>query len=86
MARERVWRASIRGNTVILRHYPVLAPGEDLVDTPETITMTVAEWEQRHATYDCHPDGRPITPRPGVGAPRLEAPPESKPTDTRKEA
>lgn len=71
MDRQRVWRAHIQGtqpgDQVIVRHYAVLAPDEDLRDDPPTAVMTFAEWQTRHTEFDCLVDGMPVTPRPGVG-------------------
>lgn len=67
MARERVWRAHINGNDVMVRQYAVLAPDEDLVDDPPTERMSISEWSRRHTEFGCLIDGMPVTPRPGVG-------------------
>lgn len=71
MDRERVWLAHIQGrqpgDQVVVRHYAVLEPDEDLTENPPTQVMTYAQWRERHAEFDCTLDGQPITPRPGVG-------------------
>lgn len=61
--------ASILGDVVTVRHHAVLAPGEDLTEYPPTEVMSLAEWKQRHGEFDCHADGTPRNPRPGVGMP-----------------
>lgn len=69
MARQRKWMAHILRDEVVVRHYAVLAPGEDLTETPPTVTMSLAEWQTRHTEFDCNVDGSPRTPAPGVGMP-----------------
>lgn len=65
--RERVWSAHIHGDTVIARHYAVLAPGEDLTEDPPTVVMSREEWALRRPEFNCNLDGSPLVSRPGVG-------------------
>lgn len=67
MERERVWAAHIIGDQVVVRHYAVLAAGEQLDDDPPTQAMTLGQWRERHAEFGCDVDGQPLVPAPGVG-------------------
>lgn len=62
MERERVWAGHVVGDVVIVRHYLVLEPGEEMDDDPPTQTMPLAEWRQRHAEFGCAADGQPLAP------------------------
>lgn len=48
------------GDDVVVVHYLVLEPGEDIDDTPPEDHMTRAEWKQRHTDYGLTIDGRPL--------------------------
>jgi hypothetical protein len=65
--RERVWAAHIIGDQVVVRHYVVLEPGEELDDDPPTETMSLVQWKERCADFGCNADGTPVAARPGVG-------------------
>lgn len=55
--RQRFWGVTFVGAVVLVRHYPVLAPGEDLTEDTPTIRLTKDEWLQRHAEWGLDVDG-----------------------------
>lgn len=64
--RPRIWSAHILGAvatpdaTVILRHYAILDPGEQLTEYPKTLALTWDEWVASHADYRLTIDGQPL--------------------------
>lgn len=60
--RPRHWRAHStgEGGAVLLRHYAILEPGEDLTEYPKTIELTWQEWLDSHAYYGLNADGTRI--------------------------
>jgi hypothetical protein len=61
--RERRWVVHFIGGTgadpVIVRHYAVLTPGEDLTENPPSHELTWDEWVAGHAEYGLTLDGQP---------------------------
>lgn len=55
--RPRQWGAAILGpagapdTRVVVRHYAILAPGEDLTEYPPTVEMLWPEWVERCAEF-----------------------------------
>lgn len=60
--RPRHWGAVLvgPGSVVQLTHYAVLAPGEELTETPPRRAITWAQWLETHAEYGLGVDGRPL--------------------------
>lgn len=64
--RPRRWNAYFTGRfgtpdcTVIVRHYAILAPGEDLTEYPKTLELTWDEWLTSHVDYGLTVEGQPI--------------------------
>lgn len=58
--RQRFWGIAHMGGLVFVRHYPVLAPGEDLAEQTPTIRLTRDEWLERHAEWGLDVDGNPV--------------------------
>ena len=60
--RPRRWAAHGAGvdENVVLRHYAILAPGEELDEFPKTIELTWDEWMTSHADYGLTADGTPL--------------------------
>lgn len=59
--RPRRWGATFVADRVLLRHYPILAPGEDCTERTPELWLTRAEWVARHAEFDLSLDGTPPT-------------------------
>lgn len=59
--RPRFWGATFVGDAVLLRHWPILTPGEDCTERTPELVLTRAEWVARHAEFDLSLDGTPPT-------------------------
>lgn len=59
--RPRQWGAMFApgGGSVLLRHFAVLEPGEELSEYPKTLLLTAQEWAETHADYGLNADGTP---------------------------
>lgn len=58
--RQRFWGITQVGDIVLVRHYPVIAPGEELTENTPTIRLTRAEWLERHTEWGMNADGTPM--------------------------
>lgn len=62
--RPRTWGAVLLGpaaadTQVIVRHFAILEPDEDLTEYPKTLQMSWQEWTEHHADYGLNLDGTP---------------------------